>query len=115
MLNLVKVKKPADMQLDGITFDCEFRDKTLAAVTLTDASGRLVRFVLENYSVNAYVPAVAEKKKVHVVSGNVRVVGTPIRETFDEAFDAEQRRYELECASVVDGLAVGVEEVEVLF
>lgn len=114
-MNLKSIKTAADMKLDGVTFDCEFRDKVLAAVTLTDASGNLVRFVLESYSVRALVKAQPEKKKVHVVSGTVKVVGSPVREVFDEAYEATSRRVELESADVIDNLAVNVEEVEIPF
>lgn len=114
-MNLTTIKTAADMKLDGVNFDCEWRDKVLSAVTLTDKSGNLVRFVLESYSVRALVPAPVEKKTVHVVSGKVRVVGTEIREQFDEAHEASTRRYELERADVLDEVAVTTEEVLIPF
>lgn len=114
-MNLKTIKNAGELKLDGVTFDCEFRDKTLAAVTLTDKSGNLVRFVLENYSVRALVPAAPEKKTVHVVSAKVRVVGTEIREQFDELYEATSRRSELEQADVCDEVKVATEEIEVPF
>lgn len=114
-MNLQSVKKASDLKLDGVTFDCEYRDKTLSAVTLTDKSGNLVRFVLENYSVRALVPAPPEKKTVHVVTAKVRSVNAPIREQFDEIHEANERRSELDRADVCEDIAVTQEEVEILF
>lgn len=114
-MNLKTVKKATDMKLEGVSFECEFRDGSLAAVTLTDKSNNLVRFVLENYNVRALVPAPPAKKTVHVVSGKVRAVGTEIREEFDEAYEANSRRSELEQADVCESVAVAVEEVEIPF
>lgn len=114
-MNLKTIKNAADMKLDGVTFDCEFRDKVLSAVTMTDKSGNLVRFVLENYSVRALVPAPPEKKTVHVVSGKVRVIGTTIREEFEQPYEANSRRSELEQADVCEAITVTTEDVEIPF
>lgn len=114
-MNLKTIKNASDMKLDGVTFECEFRDKTLAAVTCTDKSGNLVRFVLENYAVRALVLAPAEKKTVHVVTGTVKVLGSKVREEFEEPYQASDRRAELESADVLDEVAVTVEEVEIPF
>jgi len=114
-MNLKTVKSAADMKLDGVKVDCEFRDGSLAACTLTDASGNLVRFALENYCVKAYVPAPNPKKTVHVVTGKVRGIGTEIREQFDEPYEANSRRSEIEQADVCDAVAVTTEEVEIPF
>lgn len=114
-MNWTSIKTAADMRLDGVTFDCEFRDKSLAAVTATDKNGNAIRFVLENYSVRALVPAAPEKKTVHVVKGTVRAIGTEIREEFDEPYAANSRRNEIEQAEVCDNVAVTTEEVEIPF
>ena len=114
-MNLRTIKSSADMKLDGINIDCEFRDKSLAAVTMTDKSGNLVRFVLENYAVKALVPAPPEKKTVHVVTGVVRGIGTEIREQFDESYEAQSRHVEIQQADVCDRVEVSVEEVEIPF
>ena len=114
-MNLTSVKTASDLKLDGITFDCEFRDKVITAVTLTDKSGNIARFTLDNYNFRALVPAQPEKKKVHVVTGTVRVVGTPIREEFDESYEANGRKSELDQSGVCDDAAVKVEELEIPF
>ena len=114
-MNWTNIKRPADLKLDGIAFDCEFRDKSLAAVTATDKHGNAIRLVLENYSVRALVPAPPEKKTVHVVTGQVRGIGTPIREEFDEPYAANSRRSEIEQADVAEDLTVTKEDVEIPF
>lgn len=111
-MNLKRVKTTKDMHLSGIGIDAEWRDKTLAALTLTDSQGNLLRLVLENYAVGAFVQAPPEKKTVHVVSGIVRGIGVPVREEFDEAYEANSRRNELEQADVLDSVSVKTEEVE---
>ena len=114
-MNLKSVKSSKDMKLDGITIDCEMRDGSLAVCTLTDVSGHMLRFALDNYSVKAYVLAPAPKKTVHVVSGKVRVVGTEIREEFDELHEANSRRSELEQSDVCEGVKVEPAEIEIPF
>lgn len=54
-MNLVSIKKTGDMKLDGIAIDAEWRDKSLAALTLTDGSGNVIRIATENYQCRAYV------------------------------------------------------------
>lgn len=112
-MNLQSVKKPSDFKLNGIAFDCEYRDKQLAAVTLRDDDGHIVRFALENYSVKAYVPAPPEKKTVHVVSGTVRGIGTTIREEFDDELEATRRHNDIVRADVCADTTITTEEVEV--
>ena len=114
-MNLKSIKNAGDLKLDGIAFDCEWRDKTLAAVTMTDKGGNLVRFVLENYSVRALVLAPPEKKTVHVVAGKVRGIGTEIREQFDEPYEANSRRNEIEQADVCESVVVTTEDVDIPF
>ena len=114
-MNLVSIKRTADMQLKGVTIDAEWRDKQLARVTLTDADGKRVHFALENYCVRAYVNAPPEKKTAHVVEGVVPTLGTPIREEFDDPFAASNRKHELEMAGAIENAAVVVEEIEIQF
>lgn len=114
-MNLVSIKRTDDMQLKGITIDAEWRDKQLARVTLTDAEGKRVHFALENYCVRAYINAPPEKKKVHVVTGTVPTLGTPIREEFDDQFTAKSRADELEMAGVIENPSVKSEEIEIPF
>ena len=114
-MNLISIKRTDDMQLKGVTIDAEWRDKQLAAVTLTDGDGKIVRFAVTNYTVQAYISAPPERKKVHVVSGTVPTLGAPIREEFEEPYQATMRRSELEQADVCDSVAVAVEEVEIPF
>ena len=114
-MNLIALKSPKDLKLDGIAVDCEFHDGSLASCTLTDSKGQIVKFALDSYCLRAYVPAPPKKKTVHVVSGTVRVAGTPIREEFEEPYQATMRRSELEQADVCDSVAVAVEEVEIPF
>ena len=114
-MNWVSVKNTKEIVLAGISVDAEWRDKTLAAVTLTDVNGSAVRLVLENYAVRALVPAPAEKKQVHVVTGAVPTLGAPIREEFEDAYAATVRKHELEAAGVIDNAEVKVEEVEIPF
>lgn len=114
-MNLTRIKATADMKLNGISIDAEWRDKSLAAVTLKDESGNLLRLVLENYSVGAYIQAPPQRKTVHVVKGRVRGVGLEVREQFDEVYEANTRKNELDQADVLDELAVTSEEVEIPF
>lgn len=109
------VKRAVDLVLDGIGFDCEWRDGSLVAVSMMDAKGNVVRVAMDGYSMHAYVPAPPEKKTVHVVSGTVRVAGTQIREEFDEAHDARSRKSELEQADVCDSVTVAQEEIAIPF
>ena len=103
------------MKLDGVSFECEYRDKSLSAVTATDKAGNAIRFVLENYSVRAMVPAAPEKKTVHVVKGKVRALGTEIREEFEQPYEANSRRIEIEQADVCEDITVTTEEVDIPF
>lgn len=114
-MNLVSIKRTDDMKLEGVKIDAEWRDKQLARVTLTDANGKIVHFALENYCVKAYVQAPAEKKKVHVVTGNVPTLGTAIREEYEQDYEAQSRKQELEYANVIENAAVAVEEIEIPF
>lgn len=115
-MNLKSIKSSAELKLDGIGIECEFRDKQLSAVTFTDKSGTVVRVALNGYSqMQAYVPAPPEMKTVHVVSAKVRVIGTPIREEFEDTYAANSRRSELEQADVCDEIAVKTEDVEIPF
>ena len=114
-MNWMTVKNTKEIALEGIAIEAEWRDRTLAALTLTDAKGGAIRLVLENYAVKALVPAPAEKKQVHVVTGAVPTLGTPIREEFDDAYAATARKYDLEGAGVIENAAVKVEEIEIPF
>lgn len=114
-MNWSSIKKPADLKLDGVTFECEYRDKVLSAVTATDKSGNAIRFVQENYNFHAMIPAAPEKKTVHVVKGTVREIGTEIREEFDELYAANGRRSEIEQADVCKDVTVTTEEVVIPF
>ena len=114
-MNLISIKRTDDMQLKGVTIDAEWRDKQLAAVTLTDGDGKIVRFAVTNYTVQAYISAPPERKKVHVVSGTVPMLGTPIREEFEMPHEADSRKRELEYAGVIENPTIAVEEVEIPF
>lgn len=46
---------------------------------------------------------------------NVNDRCTPVREEFDEAYDASSRKRDLESAGVVENLAVAIEDVEIPF
>lgn len=114
-MNLTRVRSTAELQLEGIVIDAEWRDKKLGAVTFTDKADRFVRLVLENYEVGAFVAAKPEKKTVHVVAGKVRGLGIDVREQFDELYEANARRSELEQTDVMDDVSVTREEVEIPF
>lgn len=115
-MNLKTVKTVAEMKLEGISIEAEWRDKSLASVTFTDSKGNVLRIAKKDYSeMGAFVPAPPEKKTVHVVTGKVRVVGTEIREQFDEPYEANSRRSELEQADVLDNIAVTAEDIEIPF
>jgi hypothetical protein len=114
-MNLVAVKRTEELRLKGVTVDAEWRDKQLATVTLTDADGKIVRFALQHYSILAFVSAPPEKKTVHVVTGTVPTLGTPIREEFETPLEADSRKRELEYAGVIESPSVAVEEVEIPF
>lgn len=115
-MNLKTIRTTAEMKLDGIAIDAEWRDKSLTAVTFTDSKGNVLRIAKKDYSeMGAFVPAPPEKKTVHVVTGKVRVVGTEIREEFEQPYEATSRKSELEQADVLDNLAVSIEDVEIPF
>lgn len=115
-MNLNSVKSTAEMKLDGIAIDAEWRDKSLYAVTLTDAKGNILRIAKKDYSeMGAFVPSPPQKKTVHVVTGKVRVIGTDVREEFEQPYEANSRRSELEQADVLNNIAVTVEEVDIPF
>ncbi len=61
------------------------------------------------------VPAIPEKKSVHVVKGQVPTLGAPIREEFESAYEATTRRSELESAGVIENAAIGIEDVDIPF
>lgn len=113
-MNLVSIKKTGDMKLDGIAIDAEWRDKSLAALTLTDGSGNVIRIATENYQCRAYVQAPPEKKSMHVVTATVPVLGAQIREEYEEAYEATSRRGALEDGGFTN-VAVAVEEVDIPF
>ena len=121
-MNLISIKRTDDLKLEGIKIDAEWRDKALAALTLTDAKGNIVRIATENYTVRAYVTAPVEKKMVYVVkkmvyvvTGIVPTLGTPIREEHENDFEAQNRKRELEHAGVIENAATAVEEIEIPF
>src|SRR3990167_5907649 len=114
-MNLISIKRTDDLKLEGIKIDAEWRDKELAALTLTDAKGNIVRIATENYTVRAYVTAPVEKKMVYVVTGIVPTLGTPIREEHENDFEAQNRKRELEHAGVIENAATAVEEIEIPF
>ncbi len=114
-MNYQTIKSSADLKLDGITIEAEWRDKVLSALTLSDTKGGVIRVVIENYSVRALIPAKPEKKKMHIVTGNVKTLGTAVREEFQESYEATARRDELADSEVVENLSVAVEEIDVPF
>lgn len=115
-MNWTSIKTPKDIVLDGIVAECEYRDKTLAAVTFTDQAGHQLRMVLENYSVRVLIPAKPETKTVHAVVGVVPMLNTPVREEFEDAYSASSRLIKLSHQGVIDDDAkVVIEEVEVPF
>lgn len=114
-MNLKRVKATSEIKLDGITVEAEWRDKTLSAILLTDAKGNILRLAVENYTVGVFVAAPPEKKTVHVVSGKVRVLGTDVREEFDEPYEANSRKSELEQSDVCDSVTVTREEIDIPF
>lgn len=114
-MNLTRIKSTNDIQLAGITVDAEWRDKQLAAITLTDGAGKILRLVVENYTVGAFIAAKPERKTMHVVSGTVRAINTPFREEFEQPYEANSRRSELEQADVLTDLKVATEDIEIPF
>lgn len=114
-MNLQTVKNSKDLALDGVQIEAEWRDKELVAVTLTDASGHLLKIAKTDYAMRAFVIAPPEKKTVHVISGKVRGIGTEVREQFDDAYSANSRRSEIEQADVLESVEVKTEEVEIPF
>lgn len=118
-MNLKSVKRAeaSVVKLDGITFDWEWRDNALAGVTLTDASGHVLKLAKANYSeLEALVKAPAERKTVYAVKGTIRLVDTPLREEFKSDYEAQSRARELAGADLLDGAAtVEKEEIEIPF
>lgn len=117
-MNLKAVTKSTrgSVALEGVSIEWEWRDDGLYAVTLTDSKGRVLKISQANYCMQAYLPAPIEKKTVYAVKGQVRTVGTPVREEFENDWEAQQRARELSSADVLDGAAtVEKEEVEIPF
>jgi hypothetical protein len=114
-MNLINVKKATDIKLDGVETKCEFHNGQLVSVELTDAKGQFVKFGKIEYSFGAWIPAPPEKKSVPVVSGKVKVVGTEIREAFEDYSEASQRERDLRYADVVEDLKLEEAEVEIPF
>jgi len=114
-MNLRSIKHRSELVLDGITFDAEYHNSTLKTLTMTDASGHLVKVDVEFSSLKALVPAEPEKKEVHVVTGTVPVLGTAINEAFESEYEAGKRLRELERASVIENGEVKTGEVEIPF
>lgn len=114
-MRLQSIKNPSDLKLDGVTFACEYHDKTLKSVTAKDVAGNVVVFTVDTYTFKALVPAPPEKKRVNVVTARVREIGTPIREEFEESYEAIQRRSELERSGVCEDVALDTADVEIPF
>lgn len=116
-MNLQTVKKTEarGVKLQGVNIEMEWHDSGLYAVTLTDANGRVLK-MSSAYGMTALTPAPPEKKTMHVVKGTVRTINTPIREEFENDFEAQQRARELSMADLLDGAAtVEKEEMEIQF
>lgn len=89
------VKKAGEIVLEGITVDTEIVDRGLRSVTLTDAKGRVVRFERNEYGpLKVTVPAGPPTVEKHIVSGSV--LGVPVREEFEDKYEAERRARQLE-------------------
>lgn len=117
-MNLKSVKKAESrvVKLEGVTVEWEWRDAELFGVTLTDAKGSVLKVARHSYSMEALVLAPVEKKTVYAVKGSIRLVNTPLREEFDNDYEAQSRARELSSADLLDGAAtVEKEDIEIPF
>lgn len=116
-MNFQTVKKTTakGVMLNHVSIEWEWHDGSLHGLTLTDDTGRILRLT-STYGLSALTLAPPEKKTVHVVKGTVRAANTPIREEFEEQYEADQRARELTSADVVEGaVTVEKEEIEIPF
>jgi hypothetical protein len=112
-LKLQKVKKISDLKLDGVTFQAEYRDTNLHSVTLTDVSGKTVTFTKDNYSdFSAYVPAPPDKENKWELSYEINLIGLR-KELFDEQYQANSRRSELESEYSSQLQNIKIEQVDI--
>jgi len=91
------VKKTSEIKLDGVKVEFDMVDGSIKAVTLTDASGNVVRCAERGYNFYVEVPAPPETEKKYRLHGSV--LGISVEKTFDDEFTAkeEQRRLERSC------------------
>lgn len=113
-LQLKTVRTQADIVLDGVKVDIEKHDNAFQRVTLTDSKGNMVVIAHVGYQMNILVPK-TEKKTVHVLAGTVPTLGAPIREEFENQFDADERKNKLERDGVIENAAIAIEEVDIPF
>ena len=100
MAKLRNVKEAQDIQLDGISVELDIVGSILKQVTLTDGSGNLVKFGIENYALWCVVEEEPELKTRYCVS--CTWCGVDVTDYFNDHAQAQHRKSELENAGGVD-------------
>lgn len=108
-------KDSSELLLDGVTIEPVYHNGSLATITFTDAKGRSVKIDEKYGSLVAMVPAEPKTTDVHVLTGTVPVLGTPISETFESEYEACKRQTELERANVIENAEIKAGTVEIPF
>lgn len=88
-----RIKKSSDASLAGVLVQIEEVDRSVKAVTLTDAKGNQVKIALDSYSMNVLVPAEPTMKDAFRLHGIYK--GLQVREHFAYEHEAEARHREL--------------------
>jgi len=106
----IKTSKDASV-LDGITVEVDKTDSSFRSITLLDKSGSKLRVRIDSYNLYIDVPAKPKTEKRWAVKGEYR--GLPVDETFEDKYEATQRRNEIDYGN--EAITVSEVEVEIPF
>lgn len=112
-MRYVNAKSVSELKLVGVTVTFDMVNDSLKAVYFRDAEGNHCRVVIEGYTgIFAQVPAPPKTEKRHVLRADLPVLGK-IRREFDDRFEADQAKRELEAKFRDSEIAVTEEDVPV--
>lgn len=108
-MNWDNIKGVGDIALDGIKAEIEMHNGSVKSIELSDGKGGRLKASLDSYSLCLLVPAKPKMKDAHLLKGEFR--GLPVKELFEQEYEAKQRLREITDGS--DDGALTIEKVKV--
>lgn len=107
-MKLMRAKTAADVKLKGVVLELVTEGGEIHRIILRDVDGGYLEIARKDYSLQAFIPAPPEMKKVWKITGTM--VGMEIEKIFDDEYEAKQAVAKIEG---VQDTKFKIEEIEV--